>query len=164
MLHALVSRTACAGGMSSGIGRRRDCRRTFSESHSTILARGQSPLYLSHQPQVLRLRKIQRGQVLPCTESRRQDNKSVATLGSLAVTSLELDVPGVHGCGLMPTPRVEPRYLTVSLFVLGVHLRISTRNLVLTCMANVAVNAVTIYVFMFRTFEAPDGSLGRFVW
>jgi alpha-1,2-glucosyltransferase len=65
---------------------------------------------------------------------------------------------------LVPTPLVEPRYFTVPLFVLGVHLRISTRNLVLTGMANVVVNAVTIYVFMFRTFEAPDGSIGRFMW
>jgi hypothetical protein len=56
MLRALVLRIqkyCCTGGMPSDIESRSGCRRTFSESHSSILAGRQSPLYLSHLAQIL---------------------------------------------------------------------------------------------------------------
>jgi hypothetical protein len=78
----------CAGGMPSNNGRHRGCRPTFSESHSSILACGPSPLYLLPLAQVLF--EIQLGQAIACADLCHLDNKSGATLGSLAATSLDL--------------------------------------------------------------------------
>jgi hypothetical protein len=85
---ALATYCCSAGGKPSDIELSRGCRRTFSESRSSILACGQSPLYLSHLAQVLV--EIQTGEVLACVELRRLDEKSSATLGSLVAMSLDL--------------------------------------------------------------------------
>ncbi|ETV67852.1 hypothetical protein H257_16079 [Aphanomyces astaci] len=66
---------------------------------------------------------------------------------------------------LIPTPLVEPRYYIVP-FVLY-HLNADKQplpQLVLTALCFGAVNALTIYVFLFKPFRWPDGSEARFMW
>ncbi|CAM9836286.1 unnamed protein product [Hapterophycus canaliculatus] len=76
-----------------------------------------------------------------------------------------LSYAGAAAVVLVPSPLMEPRYLTIP--VLLAHLESSERSWrsllvgVVTC---AAVNAVTIFVFLARPFVWHDGSLARFMW
>jgi alpha-1,2-glucosyltransferase len=57
------------------------------------------------------------------------------------------------------------RYFTVPFVLLALHMQPpSPRQLALMGGAYAAVDAITIYVFMFRPFAWPDGSVARFIW
>ncbi|CAM9531350.1 unnamed protein product [Scytosiphon promiscuus] len=76
-----------------------------------------------------------------------------------------LSYAGAAAVVLVPSPLVEPRYLTIP--VLLAHLESAERSWkslavgVITCSA---VNAMTVYVFLARPFVWHDGSLARFMW
>jgi alpha-1,2-glucosyltransferase len=66
---------------------------------------------------------------------------------------------------LLPAQLLEPRYFTIPLIV--AILEMSPRPLasvVVIAMAAMAVNALTIYVFLCRPFTWGDGSEARFMW
>ena len=66
---------------------------------------------------------------------------------------------------LLPSPLIEPRYLTVPILLLHANANErSWRSLALSALFAVAVNALTIYVFLMRPFTWPDGSIARFMW
>ena len=66
---------------------------------------------------------------------------------------------------LLPSPLIEPRYLTVPILLLPANANErSWRSLALSALFAVAVNALTIYVFLMRPFTWPDGSIARFMW
>ncbi|CBN77379.1 Alpha-1,2-glucosyltransferase ALG10-A, family GT59 [Ectocarpus siliculosus] len=72
---------------------------------------------------------------------------------------------GAAAVVLVPSPLLEPRYLTMPLLL--AHLESperSWKSLVVGVVACAAVNAVTIYVFLARPFAWHDGSLARFMW
>lgn len=53
----------------------------------------------------------------------------------------------------------------VPFLLLALHVRpMSHRQLVLTAAGYAAVNAVTIYMFLFRSFLEKDGHLARLMW
>ena len=69
---------------------------------------------------------------------------------------------------LVPAHLVEFRYFTVPAMLWQVHMLsgagVPRRALQLTLFVFLAVNAATLYVFLHKPFEAPDGSIGRFMW
>jgi len=66
---------------------------------------------------------------------------------------------------LLPASLIEFRYYIIPCILLGLHFTVPSRTaLTLELLCNIAVNAVTLYVFMWRPFIAPDGSVGRFMW
>ena len=67
---------------------------------------------------------------------------------------------------LIPAHLVEFRYYTIPFFLhfFAAAGRASTNSMWLTTLAYLAVNTVTIYVFLFREFVWPDGSVARFMW
>ena len=57
------------------------------------------------------------------------------------------------------------RYFTIPFMMLVLHMQPLQHSALLTTLAlYVVVNVVTIYMFLFRTFHAVDGSRGRFMW
>jgi len=69
------------------------------------------------------------------------------------------------GCVLIPTPLVEFRYYITPFIFLALHIRIqSTKAIILELLAFSFINIVTIVIFSFNTFVAPDGSVGKFMW
>ncbi|OQS02545.1 alpha-1,2-glucosyltransferase [Thraustotheca clavata] len=66
---------------------------------------------------------------------------------------------------LIPTPLVEPRYYLVPYTLLHLHTpKQPMIPLLLTSATCLAVNAVTIYVYLFRPFTWVDGTIARFMW
>jgi alpha-1,2-glucosyltransferase len=67
---------------------------------------------------------------------------------------------------LTPAHLVEFRYYTIPFFLhfFSAAGRASTYSMWLTILAYLAVNMLTIYVFLFRDFIWPDGSVARFMW
>jgi alpha-1,2-glucosyltransferase len=82
---------------------------------------------------------------------------------------------------LVPAALVEPRYFIVPLCFLALHLRwdneFSARKgasgaprrtdrlaLQLTVAVQLLFDALLVFVFLKRTFQRPDGSVGRFLW
>ncbi|KAL4152436.1 hypothetical protein PRNP1_009366 [Phytophthora ramorum] len=66
---------------------------------------------------------------------------------------------------LIPSPLVEPRYYCVPFIIL--HLNSSNQSafhLWVVIAVYMAVNALTLYVFLYRPFEWVDGSTARFMW
>jgi alpha-1,2-glucosyltransferase len=57
------------------------------------------------------------------------------------------------------------RYFTVPFVLLALHMRPPAPwQLAATGAAYAAVDAATVYVFLFRPFTWPDGSVARFMW
>ncbi|EQC39896.1 hypothetical protein SDRG_02553 [Saprolegnia diclina VS20] len=83
-----------------------------------------------------------------------------------ATTLLWLVVFGVAtALALVPSPLVEPRYFLVPYTLL--HLHSPKQPLIpvlLTSAVFLAINAVTMYVFIYRPFNWVDGSIARFMW
>eukprot|EP00903_Cladosiphon_okamuranus_P013480 g12555.t1 len=76
-----------------------------------------------------------------------------------------LTYAGAAAVVLVPSPLMEPRYLTIP--VLLAHLESAERSwesLLAGVVACAAVNASTVYVFLARPFAWLDGSLARFMW
>lgn len=72
---------------------------------------------------------------------------------------------GAAATVLVPSPLLEPRYLTVP--VLLAHLESRERSwesLLAGVAACALVNAVTLLVFVFKPFAWHDGSVARFMW
>ena len=66
---------------------------------------------------------------------------------------------------LVPAHLVEPRYFLVPFLVAHAHAEPPTvRAALATATAAAILNAVTIYVFLYRPFIWPDGSVARFMW
>ena len=66
---------------------------------------------------------------------------------------------------LLPAHLLEPRYFTIPVIFTLLELPpLSNLSLILTMIAFVAVNAATIYVFLWRPFVWGDGSIARFMW
>ena len=66
---------------------------------------------------------------------------------------------------LVPAHLVEPRYFTTPALLLLLHLRAPPPPVLAACVALfAAVNAATIYVFLFRPFPWGDGTIARFIW
>lgn len=57
------------------------------------------------------------------------------------------------------------RYFMVPFLLLALHMRpMSSRQLALTTMSYAAINAATIYTFLFLSFVEADGHLARLMW
>ena len=69
---------------------------------------------------------------------------------------------------LVPAHLVEFRYFTVPAMMWQVHMLsgtgVSKWTLQSILVVYLAVNAATLWVFLHKPFEAPDGSVGRFMW
>jgi alpha-1,2-glucosyltransferase len=66
---------------------------------------------------------------------------------------------------LVPSPLIEPRYLAVPYILLRAHsplLRAGRLELALAVSG--CVNAATMWLFLARPWEWPDGSIARFMW
>ncbi|KAE9297150.1 hypothetical protein PF008_g23819 [Phytophthora fragariae] len=66
---------------------------------------------------------------------------------------------------LIPSPLVEPRYYCVPFILL--HLNTSNQSAFhqwVVVAAYMAVNALTLYIFLYRPYEWVDGSTARFMW
>lgn len=61
---------------------------------------------------------------------------------------------------LVPAPLVEPRYMLVPYMLMRMQLPGSPLEVV----SNTLINAATMYLFLYRPFSWPDGSLQRFMW
>jgi alpha-1,2-glucosyltransferase len=67
---------------------------------------------------------------------------------------------------LLPAHLLEPRYFTTPLILASLempHPRPSA-SLLATILGFIAVNVVTIYIFLYRPFVWNDGSTARFMW
>ncbi|CAM9136447.1 unnamed protein product [Pylaiella littoralis] len=76
-----------------------------------------------------------------------------------------LTFAGAAAVVLVPSPLLEPRYLTIP--VLLAHLESTERSwksLLVGVVMCAAVNAVTIYIFLARPFAWYDCGLARFMW
>jgi alpha-1,2-glucosyltransferase len=84
-------------------------------------------------------------------------------------------------CVLIPSPLVEPRYFEMPLLVACLGIRVCSqvtdesgsrnngqRKRIIWDMLWIGIfivlNGVTLYVFVFRSFVWPDGSVARFLW
>ncbi|CAN0507475.1 unnamed protein product, partial [Laminaria digitata] len=66
---------------------------------------------------------------------------------------------------LVPSPLIEPRYLTVPVFLAHLESRGRGKVSLLTGVVSCAAfNAATIFIFVTRPFVWHDESLGRFLW
>jgi hypothetical protein len=82
---------------------------------------------------------------------------------------------------LIPSPLVEPRYFEMPLLVACLGIRVCSqvtdesgsrnngqRKRIIWDMLWIGIfivlNGVTLYVFVFRSFVWPDGSVARFLW
>jgi alpha-1,2-glucosyltransferase len=71
---------------------------------------------------------------------------------------------------LIPAHLVEFRYFTIPwyLYMLNEHSVLfqtgNTKRTALTIVGYFVVNAITMYVFLYKTFTWPDGSVARFMW
>ena len=65
---------------------------------------------------------------------------------------------------LVPSPLMEPRYFTVPLIMLHLNLPKKTNlNVCISIMVSMAVNLITIYIFLAKGFER-NGVIERFMW
>lgn len=74
---------------------------------------------------------------------------------------------GLLLCTLVATvlsPLIEPRYFIVPVAIFMAHIRLSPTAFKATLATMALVNALTIYVFLYRSFTWPDGSVARFMW
>jgi len=69
-------------------------------------------------------------------------------------------------CVLVPSPLIEFRYFIVPYVILSLYIRPPATQTAtyMEILVFVVVNIITIAVFMYRPFTAPDGSVGRFMW
>lgn len=71
---------------------------------------------------------------------------------------------------LIPAHLVEFRYFTIPWYVymLSEHSVLfqtgGRKRVILTIMGYLVVNAITMYIFLYKTFTWPDGSVARFMW
>jgi alpha-1,2-glucosyltransferase len=66
---------------------------------------------------------------------------------------------------LVPSPLLEPRYLTLPVLLVHLNSREPSWAAVgLTGLGCSAVNILTVHVFLHRTFQWPDGSIARLMW
>jgi alpha-1,2-glucosyltransferase len=66
---------------------------------------------------------------------------------------------------LVPTPLVEFRYYVIPILVAQLHDdSLTDVSLAMNCVANLVVNSVLGYVFLYRPYEWNDGSTARFMW
>lgn len=67
---------------------------------------------------------------------------------------------------LIPAHLVEFRYYTIPFFLYSISAagKASSQSMWITILAYLVVNMLTIYVFLFRDFVWPDGSIARFMW
>lgn len=66
---------------------------------------------------------------------------------------------------LVPAPLIEPRYYIVPFIVFRLYLRPSQRRIALELAAYLAVNAVTLYLFVAKPFRWPtEAGWQRFMW
>jgi alpha-1,2-glucosyltransferase len=68
------------------------------------------------------------------------------------------------GMALVPSPLIEVRYFIIPLIFLQLHARVSERVSSYNLLLYIVINAFLFYVFTLRTFVAPDGSIGRFMF
>ena len=66
---------------------------------------------------------------------------------------------------LVPAHLLELRYFTPGVLVVALHIRAPSRPRVLLlgglyCL----LNGVTLYLYVYRPFRWPDGSIARFMW
>lgn len=76
---------------------------------------------------------------------------------------------GITFLSLVPTPLLEPRYFIVPYLVMRLHFPPPSRaRLVAEAVAYLAILAVTVEVFVRRTFlwegEEGEGLVARFMW
>ena len=67
---------------------------------------------------------------------------------------------------LVPTPLLEFRYFIVPFLLVLLLSRPppSPWHSLVNVLVNLAVNAATVYIFVFKPFTWPDGSVARFLW
>eukprot|EP00884_Botryococcus_braunii_P015445 jgi/Botrbrau1/2584/Bobra.145_1s0012.1 len=66
---------------------------------------------------------------------------------------------------LVPSPLLEFRYFLIPFALVLLHTEpLPAGQLLATAAMYGTVNAITIYVFLFRPFTWPDGSVARFMW
>ena len=67
---------------------------------------------------------------------------------------------------LIPSPLIEPRYLTLPALLLRLHMPPlqGVRNWLPPLAVFSVVNAVMIWVFLRRPYTWGDGSIARFMW
>ncbi|CAM9337174.1 unnamed protein product [Phaeothamnion confervicola] len=66
---------------------------------------------------------------------------------------------------LVPAHLIEPRYFTLPVLMIHLHAPERSRaNLAAAAVGAAAVNAATIYVFLFQPIAWGDGSVARFMW
>lgn len=66
---------------------------------------------------------------------------------------------------VVPSALVECRYFLIPYYLYHVHARKQPPgSLVSTSCVYVFVNVLTLYVFLYRPFSWPDGSIARFMW
>lgn len=67
---------------------------------------------------------------------------------------------------LLPAHLLEPRYFTTGLLLASLDMPNPrpALSLLLTLVASVAINALTIHIFLSRPFTWNDGSTARFMW
>jgi alpha-1,2-glucosyltransferase len=69
---------------------------------------------------------------------------------------------------LVPSPLVEPRYFTVAFTFVHMHTSwgsaVTFNDAVLATATYAMTNALTVWVFLFRPFQWPDGTVARFMW
>jgi alpha-1,2-glucosyltransferase len=91
----------------------------------------------------------------------RLNNSLLWCIGLVICTSLVL----------VPAHLVEFRYFTVPCFLWQIHMLTAdsfttSSNIyrIVTIILHVTINSVVMWVFLYRTFQAPDGSIGRFMY
>jgi alpha-1,2-glucosyltransferase len=69
-------------------------------------------------------------------------------------------------CGLVliPAALLEFRYFVVPFFLLALNVRSSVRQAQIDTVLYLAINAITLYLFLYCPFTWPNGELCRFMW
>ena len=70
---------------------------------------------------------------------------------------------------LVPAHLVEPRYFVVpgmlwQLHMLGSSKKYDQLSTWITILVHVGMNGIVLWIFLKKTFQAPDGSIGRFMY
>jgi alpha-1,2-glucosyltransferase len=67
---------------------------------------------------------------------------------------------------LLPVHLTEPRYFTPGVIIALLNMPVVEKTWILKIMVSVffILNVVTVYVFKYRSFEASDGSVSRFMY
>jgi len=69
------------------------------------------------------------------------------------------------GIALVPLPLLEPRYFTIAVALLLLHMPAPSRFAAgAAIVTSLVANALFIYIFVYRPFQWPDGSIARFMF